>query len=504
MSDTTDLAHLWARRGFPAFPVAISRDEGRLRKRPLTDHGHHDATTDPEALSAMFVRRTRDGEILGVGLNPGPAGFLVLDPDRKNGIDGVALADSLGLPQTWTVDTAGQGEHRYFRHPGGHIGNSSPWPGIDVRADGGWVVAPGTPTPWGNWTPRVAWDPVHVAELPPAVAALLRGAPAEATGGVVPWVPWMEKWIAKALSGAATDVRKAPEGKRNDELSKHAGYVARKLAGSGAPESMWEKWVTHFTNTGLTIGLDSDEIARMLKRARTYGDEKPHPIGNEVRMETRQSCRSWLSAWMDERGGTNIPRDEVLTAGMAAGYYNRTIQRAAVAIGIVVTHAGVFPKVSLWSVPWSVTCVEGMVSANPVDMVPATAGTPLEGRPLLEGRLCKNLSTIGTRYPGAGIPVVTGETPHQQITSLLDLLTPCGACALPTMNTSPGGLCTNCRRTAEKAPSRPVDAPVAGDGPRCRTCAAPLFLRRPGRDECERCRMDREGWRPEIYGTRSA
>ena len=67
------------------------------------------------------------------------SGILVVDAD---GAAGVAEAKLRGLPTTWIAQSGSGGLHAYFRHPGHPIGNRK-LPGIgDLRADGGYVVAP--------------------------------------------------------------------------------------------------------------------------------------------------------------------------------------------------------------------------------------------------------------------------------------------------------------------------------------------------------------------------
>lgn len=175
------VAMRWAERGFPTFPIAIGWDQAKngTNKRPLTPHGHHDATTDPEVVRDLFVQygdRLRDGEELAAGMQP--AGHVVADCDRHGTGDGPAYADSIGLNGTWTVDTASGGEHRVYRKPAGTtISNAIPteWRGlIDIRADGGWIVCPGITTSWGSWTARTPWNPTQVHELPAHITNMLR------------------------------------------------------------------------------------------------------------------------------------------------------------------------------------------------------------------------------------------------------------------------------------------------------------------------------------------
>jgi len=153
-----ELALEWAARGVPAFPVVIFRDaKGVMKKRPLQGtHGHLDATTDPEVLRTMFGSTRANG----VGLRPGPAGLVVVDIDTKGAHDGFDTAAMVGLPDTFTVTTPSGGEHRWFRkHADVAIGNINP-PGIDIRGDAGWVVAPGTHTRVGSWATTSEWGDV--------------------------------------------------------------------------------------------------------------------------------------------------------------------------------------------------------------------------------------------------------------------------------------------------------------------------------------------------------
>jgi RecA/RadA recombinase len=88
----------------------------------------------------------------GVGIATGASsGVFVVDLDVKNGIDGrVSLMGMGDVPPTYTVGTPSGGFHLYYQHPGFPVRNSGPksnplGAGIDVRGDGGYVVAPGSP-----------------------------------------------------------------------------------------------------------------------------------------------------------------------------------------------------------------------------------------------------------------------------------------------------------------------------------------------------------------------
>ena len=171
--EAIDLALEWAGRKLPAFPIFVRWDavKAKTNKVPLTAHGFKDATTDPDRLREMFSRAVVPPDAdLGVGLWPGFAGYVVLDDDG-------GLADSgLVLPDTYAPVTASGGRHYWFRKLDETtlITNTSPWTGIDVRADHGYVVAPGTEVTlrvggefaifaWRDpGTYRAEWCPVEV------------------------------------------------------------------------------------------------------------------------------------------------------------------------------------------------------------------------------------------------------------------------------------------------------------------------------------------------------
>ena len=74
------------------------------------------------------------------------AGFIVVDVDpRHDGDIALQKFEELNgpLPVTPKVRTGGDGEHIFFEHPGHPIKNRAGiLPGIDIRGDGGYIVAP--------------------------------------------------------------------------------------------------------------------------------------------------------------------------------------------------------------------------------------------------------------------------------------------------------------------------------------------------------------------------
>jgi Bifunctional DNA primase/polymerase, N-terminal/AAA domain/Primase C terminal 1 (PriCT-1) len=117
---------------------------GSPGKHPRTRNGLNDATTDTARVMDWWTRAPG----ANVGIATGAiSGVVVLDIDISTGGSPslAKLERTYGrLPQTTKVLTGSGGFHYYFRHPGGTIRNSAGTlgNGIDVRADGGYVIAP--------------------------------------------------------------------------------------------------------------------------------------------------------------------------------------------------------------------------------------------------------------------------------------------------------------------------------------------------------------------------
>ena len=155
----------YAEMGFAVFPCALRG------KAPLTEHGFQDASKDPEVIRALW--RLHPGANVGIATGA-IFGIVVLDVDSRHCGDETleALQAQYGkLPETPTVLTGGGGLHFYFRHPGGVVPNSAGIVGlgIDVRGDGGYVIAPKSIHASGNrylWEVSSRIDEIPLAEIP--------------------------------------------------------------------------------------------------------------------------------------------------------------------------------------------------------------------------------------------------------------------------------------------------------------------------------------------------
>ncbi len=112
-------------------------------KHPRTGGGLHDASADPDQIRAWW--RSRPDSNIGIRTGA-ESGLIVLDVDPDHGGDeSLAQLEALQgpLPATVQQRTGGGGRHYLFQHPGTPVRNRAGFrPGLDVRGDGGYIVAP--------------------------------------------------------------------------------------------------------------------------------------------------------------------------------------------------------------------------------------------------------------------------------------------------------------------------------------------------------------------------
>jgi hypothetical protein len=143
-----------------------------MTKKPLgalVPHGFQDATTNEEIIRQWWERCPT----ANIGIQTGAeSGLVVLDIDPRNGGKDnlLALEKKHGeLPLTVESLTGGGGAHIFFLHPGGVFKHKALAPGVEVKADGGYVVAPPSIHPLGaqyRWEGASHPDDVALAALP--------------------------------------------------------------------------------------------------------------------------------------------------------------------------------------------------------------------------------------------------------------------------------------------------------------------------------------------------
>ena len=143
-----------AARGWSVVPLA-PRD-----KKPLVMWNELQRRLATEDEIRVWYRRWPRAN---VGIVTGAlSGLVVLDVDpRHGGGDALFELERLhgSLPGTVEAVTGGGGRHIYFKHPGGVVRNLVALAsGLDLRGDGGLVVAPPSIHPSGR---RYVWESAH-------------------------------------------------------------------------------------------------------------------------------------------------------------------------------------------------------------------------------------------------------------------------------------------------------------------------------------------------------
>jgi hypothetical protein len=247
-------------------------------------HGFHAATLDFARIDQWWV----SDPSLGVGVACGPAGLVVVDvdahqqqlPDRDRLLPGIPISadiDLTGLANgfdtlavlaalrgvtspadddtTLRVHTPSGGLHVWYRSNSSHrwqcsagsgAGRALAWQ-VDVRAHGGYIIAPGTTTKAGTYTPVgsvrepaplpdwLARELARTGHLPPAnvpaprpVPPRARQAVTAAGGGRQATARALGKVLAEVAGCAAV-----PEGAAFSEKLNRAAYTAGGLVAAG-------------------------------------------------------------------------------------------------------------------------------------------------------------------------------------------------------------------------------------------------------------------------------
>jgi hypothetical protein len=159
-----------AATGLSSFPVAAS-------KCPTTPHGFLDSSTDPGVLRKLWAEYP--GPLVGVRTGSG-SDIDVLDLDTKAPAREWWSLNRINIPPTRTHRTRSGGLHLLFQHaPSLRCSTSKIARGVDVRADGGYIIwwpAAGLPVlrdiPPAPW-PNLLLDLLKPAKPPPPHCAVI-------------------------------------------------------------------------------------------------------------------------------------------------------------------------------------------------------------------------------------------------------------------------------------------------------------------------------------------
>jgi len=197
-------------------------------KRPVTQHGFQDATHDAVEIQRQFA--SPGAAMIGVPTGD-TSGFFCLDLDVKNGGGGLEwlAANQHRLPDTRRHKTRSGGVHLLFAMPQGRIIRNSAGriaAGVDVRGNGGYIIAPPSPGYLVDEAMAPAPAPAWLLDLidPPKAPEAPRPAPAPRQSGDG------TRYGLTALDNECQAILSAPDGAKHDTLNRAAFSIGGLVA----------------------------------------------------------------------------------------------------------------------------------------------------------------------------------------------------------------------------------------------------------------------------------
>ncbi|MER9911685.1 bifunctional DNA primase/polymerase [Mesorhizobium sp. M0050] len=286
-----DHALAYLANGWPLFPCRASETiddrtgEILAPKTPLTSNGLRAATKN-ERIVREWWSRTPDAMI---GIPTGKAtGVWVLDLDRKPGVgDGHDWLEDMEsanepLPHTGRATTMGGGTHLFFRHVDGIRNRGGLGVAVDVRGDGGYVIAPGSVAGDGR---SYEWidgcGPEHIADAPQWLLDLVTPPPVrEYSPSDYTYQPGKNAvYVEHAFEAELRNLATTPQGARGYQLNASAFSVGQ-LVGAGALSRADAE--AELYNAAVACGVagkDGERETRAkIKRGMDAGERQPRQI----------------------------------------------------------------------------------------------------------------------------------------------------------------------------------------------------------------------------------
>lgn len=204
-------------------------------KTPLTPNGFKGATRFPRIIERWWS----DWPDAAVGLPTGEkTGFFALDIDNKpggaNGFDWLTEmeAEHGPLPDTARVTSPNGGLHIYFKYVVGTRNRGALGAGVDIRSEGGYVLAAGSTMAngrsykWETETREIADAPAWLLDL-----LLPKSAPAHTQYSLS--AATNNAYVDAAVDRELADLAGAPMGTRNNALN-DAAFSIGTIVGAGA------------------------------------------------------------------------------------------------------------------------------------------------------------------------------------------------------------------------------------------------------------------------------
>lgn len=212
MTSMSEAAHDYMGRGWSTIPIRPGD------KRPLVRWEEFQHRRPGETEKGDWFRIWPDA---GIGVVTGAiSGLVVIDVDLRHGgdVSFEGLEREHGrIPMTVECRTGGGGRHLYFSHPGGLIRNKVGLAGgVDLRGDGGYVVAPPSVHSSGIRYEWVEGRSPGSAALAPLPEWVLREGVDESPRRGHPLAYW-RRLVSDGV----------PAGERNNTIASLAGHLLR-------------------------------------------------------------------------------------------------------------------------------------------------------------------------------------------------------------------------------------------------------------------------------------
>jgi hypothetical protein len=273
MTSRGELALKYARNNKPVFPCNQDAASPKA-KSPFVGNGFKSATTDPQQVEQWW--ETFPNALVGVPTGE-VTGFFVLDIDERDDYSGSQTLTELeqdhgNLPDTLEAYTPSGGRHLYFKNVSDlGCSTSRVGKGLDIRAAGGYVIAPGSVMSDGTdyqWINKK----ITIAEAPEWLVQLARKPQKQSNHS--PGKNLADSYANKALESAITTIVGTGEGTRNHTLNQQA-FGLFGLVRAGRLNEFKVRSVLE--GAALAIGLDTDEIQKTLDSA--FESASPRYVG---------------------------------------------------------------------------------------------------------------------------------------------------------------------------------------------------------------------------------
>jgi hypothetical protein len=276
-----------ARQGFPVFPLRAG-----TKDKPVVPSGH---PQPPKGRYFDIIPSADESRVWNMWTNAagGPLDYnigictndlLVPDLDVKDGKDGVKafppIAKELGLSEiTLTTITPSGGQHRFYKLPNGGKARNTVGElgeGVDTRGWHGYVVAPGSVVPEGEYRWMVPPGEIEMATATEAALDRVRftGESAKAREAVDGLELDSPAAIERATKWLINDAPEATEGFGGDNMTFQIACVVRDF---GIEEqTCLELMVEHWNDTKAHPPWPIDQLEQKVANAYSYAQ---NPIG---------------------------------------------------------------------------------------------------------------------------------------------------------------------------------------------------------------------------------